>query len=43
MKTEQAWLGYTLFLPMMEMAVIKSKHKTLAPTNKVVWLQFYRR
>ena len=28
---------------MMAMAVIKSKHKKLAPANKVVWLPFYRR
>ena len=28
---------------MIAMAVIKSKYKTLARTNKVVWLPFYRR
>ena len=43
MKTEQVWLGYILFLLMIAMAVIKSKYKTLALTNKVVWLPFYRR
>jgi hypothetical protein len=40
MKTEQSWLGYTLFLLMIAMAVIKSKHKTLARTYKVVLLPF---
>jgi len=42
-KTEKAWLDYILFLLMIAMAVIKSKYKTLARTNKVVWLPFYRR